>query len=60
MPRYKIFFFHIKEFAGHKFVLKFILFSLTFWSSITFCHGRMGSRFEKETAAAGKFLTNLE
>lgn len=59
MPRYNIFFFHLKEFAGYKFVLKFILLSLTFWSSITFCCGRMGSCCETETAAVDKPLTNL-
>lgn len=59
LDRIFFFLFHVKEFAGHKFVLKFLLFSLTFWSSITFCRGRMGSCFETETATAGKFLTNL-
>lgn len=48
----------MKEFAGHKFVLKVILCSLSF-RSITFCWGRMGSCFETGSAAAGEFLTNV-
>lgn len=49
--------FHVKEVAGHKFVLQFILFSLTFRSPMQFCHGGMGSGFEAETDTAGKSLS---
>lgn len=55
----RFFFFHVQEFAGPKLGLKFILFSLTFWSAITFCHCGMGSCFETEITTAGKTLTNL-
>lgn len=51
--------FHVKEFAGHKFVLMFILFKFNFWSSRTFCHGGTGSCFEAETDTAGKPSVSL-
>lgn len=50
---------HAKEFAGHKFVLMFILLKFNFWSSRTFCHGKTGSCFEAETDSAGKSLVSL-
>jgi len=51
----RLVFFPVKEFAGHKFVLKFILFTLTSWSSITLCRGRTGS-FNKSGVIKSMFL----